>query len=201
MRFDLIYGKACEFLLSSGIVSLPVNPFELIARNHWGLVTYSELCGLVPESACVDDIAEACRSRDGFTVESGGSFCIAYNETVKVKSRVAFTLMHEVGHIVCGHFNGQTIESGKYRKFEREANFFASNVLAPAAVVNACNLQTPQILQAACGISSSAAKARLRELESWRKHPVDTEILKAFNCYIQISTRRSAADIDLWCAI
>jgi hypothetical protein len=191
-RFDFVYNKACEFLLSLCVSCLPVNPQELISRKRWGLVTYSELCSLVPDGATIEDIAEACQSRDGFTVYSGGNYCIAYNDAIRVKSRIAFTLMHEAGHIVCGHFSGHapTLSGGEYRVFETEANYFASNVLAPAAVAAACDLRTPELLQAACGLSYDAAKARLNELNNWKSRPVDDKIWHAFDPYIRISSRR-----------
>lgn len=190
-RRDLVYNLSGEFLLKLGVAALPVNPLELIACSRWGLVTYTELCGLLPGAKTAEDIAEACRSSDGFTVKSRGGYCIAYNDTVKVKSRVAFTLMHEAGHIVCGHFTGRTssLGAGEYRALEAEANFFASNALAPAAVAVDCELTTAELLQAACGISHSAAAARLKELSGWQPRPIDEKIRRAFASYIRVARR------------
>lgn len=200
-RFDFVYDKACEFLLSAGVCSLPVDPYKLISQKKWGLVTYTRLCSLVPGGASVDDIIAACRSSDGFTVFSKGNYCIAYNDTIRVKSRIAFTLMHEAGHIICGHFsgNGPLLLDNEYKAFETEANFFASNVLAPAAVVTSCGLLTPEMLKAACGLSYVAAKSRLNELQRWRPRPIDDKLLRVFDPYIQISIRRrtfNEADIE-----
>lgn len=200
-RFDFVYDKACEFLLSSGVCSLPVDPYKLIALKNWGLITYTKLCSLVPGKPTIDDIIAACRSSDGFTVASRGNYCIAYNDTVRVKSRIAFTLMHEAGHIVCGHFSGGSsmLSDGEYKTYETEANFFASNVLAPAAVVTSCGLMTAEMLKAACGLSYGAAKLRLNEIMYWKPRPIDDEILKAFDSYIRISLRRqrlNGADIE-----
>lgn len=198
-RFGFVYEKACDFLLMQGIVSLPLNPFDVIRQNHWGLVTYSELCTLVPNSACISDIALTCQSNDGFTVYNGNNYCIAYNETVSVKSRVNFTLMHEVGHIVCGHFDGSgsTLESGNYRRLEAEANFFATNVLAPASVVTACGFNTPQLLHCACGISFEAAKVRLQQLQNFNKKPADEKIQRAFSTYIKVNVRHTKVNLNI----
>lgn len=190
-RYSYVYDKACEFLLMQSVISLPINPFELIRQNHWGLVTYSKLCTIVQNDASVDDVAKTCQSNDGFTVCNGVNFCIAYNDTISVKPRVAFTLMHEVGHIVCGHFNGRgtTLLNGEYRVLEEEANFFASNVLAPAAVVTACSFDTPQQLHSACGISFEASKVRLKQLQNFRLKSVDEKIRHAFAPYIKVNSR------------
>lgn len=199
-RFDFVCRKSYEFLLSIGASSLPINPFEAIRKKHWGLTTYTELCAMVPGNVTVNDIAEACKSRDGFTVYSGGNYCIAYNDTVRVRNRIRFTLMHEAGHIICGHFNGGITDINQYRELESEANLFASNVLAPAAVIKACRLCTPEQLMAACGLSYNAAKVRLEQIMSIKQHPLDSKILKAFESYINICNRRidiGSADICL----
>jgi Zn-dependent peptidase ImmA (M78 family) len=200
-RYDFAYEKACEFLLSSGICTLPLNPIEAIKQKHWGLVTYSELCFILRDGAKPEDIIKICRSKDGFTVSNGANFCIAYNDKIKIKSRIAFTLMHEAGHIMCGHFNGEglMLVADEYKRLETEANYFASNVLAPAAVIHACGLQNAGLIQAACGISSRAAQARLDELANWKPRSIDKEIVRAFNSYIHVISRRnllSSADVD-----
>lgn len=198
-HFEYVYLKSCELLLNSGIICLPVNPYDIIKKNHWGLVSYTELCSIVGD-ASVDSIAEACKSRDGFTVFSGDNYCIAYNDTVRVKSRITFTLMHEAGHIVCRHFSGHTLSRANYLAYENEANFFASNILAPAAVIKACGLNTPELLMAACGISYNAAKARLSNLDFQYIPDIDNKILKAFDSYISICKRRMNAKFaDIIC--
>ncbi len=199
-KFGFVYEKACEFLLMNRIDSLPLNPFEIIRQNHWGLVTYSELCTLVQGKVSVSDIALTCQSTDGFTVYNGNNYCIAYNDTISVKSRVYFTLMHEVGHIICGHFDGRgaTLQSEEYHLFETEANFFASNVLAPSAVVTACKFNSPQLLHCACGISFEAAKVRLQQLQNFVSKPADEKIRYAFSAYIKVNARHmkvTAAEI------
>ena len=200
-RLDFAYDRACELLLSAGVASLPINPLEIIKQKRWGIVTYSELCSLVPGGAMIKDIEQTCRSKDGFTVFSGGNFCIAYNDTIKIKSRIAFTLMHEAGHIMCGHFKGgaSMLNGGEYRRLEAEANYFASNVLAPAAVINACGLRTPQLIKAACGISGKAAQTRFCEIASWEPRKIDEEITHAFRSYIRVISRRNlmkSANVD-----
>jgi hypothetical protein len=212
-RFDFVYDKACAFLLKIGANSLPVNPFAAVAACRWALVSYRELCAELPRASAprasaprasaprasttdgvtADDIAAACCSKDGITVFSGNNFCIAYNDAIRVKSRISFTLMHEAGHIACGHFGEgrSSLCPSTYKVFEDEANFFAANVLAPAAVVTACGFTTPELLKAACGISYYAAKARVAQLRGWQPRPADDAILRAFATYIAVSRRRA----------
>ena len=49
-RQQEIYEAACSFLVEQRITSLPVNPFDIIARSHWGLATYRRL-GLLSDAA------------------------------------------------------------------------------------------------------------------------------------------------------
>ncbi|ABB76085.1 protein of unknown function [Nitrosospira multiformis ATCC 25196] len=72
-----------------------------------------------------------------------GDWCISYDETITVPGRINFTLGHEFGHYLlhrkireegfqCGQAEMLDYESPESRKFESEANKFASYLLMPA---------------------------------------------------------------------
>ena len=72
-----------------------------------------------------------------------GDWCISYDETVTIPGRVNFTLGHEFGHYLlhrkvreegfqCCQAEMLDYESAESRKFESEANKFASYLLMPA---------------------------------------------------------------------
>ena len=72
-----------------------------------------------------------------------GDWCISYDETITVPGRINFTLGHEFGHYLlhrqsraegfrCGQTDMLDYESPESRKFEAEANKFASYLLMPA---------------------------------------------------------------------
>ena len=67
---------------------------------------------------------------DGLSMRHNGIYLVLYDERVESERRRAFTLAHEIGHILLGHAGGEdaAIE-------EREANAFAASLLAPAAAV------------------------------------------------------------------
>ena len=42
-RYDYCNQKSCEFLEEYSITSFPINVEEIIHRNNWGLIKYSEI--------------------------------------------------------------------------------------------------------------------------------------------------------------
>lgn len=65
---------------------------------------------------------------EGMTVRHGGRYVVLYDDRAENERRLAFTLAHELGHIMLGH-------AGECEEVEeREANAFAASLLAPAIV-------------------------------------------------------------------
>lgn len=195
-----IHRKACEFILSQDIRCLPIQPAALIEKNRWGLVTYRRLAELGNVKAV--DVPSLVGSEDGFTIWNGRNYCIAYNDAVEVYGRVLFTLLHEIGHIVLGHFqmeNGDRLHHIGDSRFEIEAGLFAAEVIAPAAVVTRCGFLTAGSLHCACGLSLEAAENRLLQLAHWVPDRYDEAVGRAMGDYIrQTSLRRhksAAAEI------
>lgn len=197
-KTEKVYCKSCEFLVDSQIESLPVNPFDIIRANRWGLVTYQELADLLGTSQ--EEIIQASASCDGFTIFNGRNYCIAYNSRVRQYSRIAFTLLHEAAHIVLGHFaecDSFHNNLAFYRQFESEANFFASNVMAPYVVMRECGLLTPQLLHCACGLSHEAAERRLAGYRCWSPRAIDKKVFSNFSAFIRFSRIQNAPRPDI----
>lgn len=201
-RYELVYRKACEFLVSQRVSLLPVDPFRIIRKNGWGLVSFRQLARRmdVPE----ENLAAAMPSGDGCTVFNGRHYCIAYNGEIEIFSRVVFTLFHEIGHIVLGHFQDYDCaepSSPKLRVLESEANYFASNVMAPSVVIDQCGLCTVERLRCACCMSYDAAETRLLHFKKWVPTPMDRKVQDAMFDYIRLTSRPRSekADLDALC--
>lgn len=182
--------RAAEFILASRLHTLPVRPGDLIRQHKWGLVSYAELSRRLGTDPA--QIAGAAASRDGYTVYNGKNFCIAFNGAVEYRGRIAFTLMHEVGHIVLGHFRSKGSSRLLFADdpaLEAQASRFAGDVLAPFAVLDACGYRTEGAVRGACGLTREAALHRLSELRGWRPGPLDAEILRAFAEYVRFVPR------------
>lgn len=112
---------------------------------------------------------------DGLTVRRGGQYIILYNDQVGNERRRAFTLAHEVGHILLSHAGeNPDVE-------EREANAFAASLLCPAIAARYLAHRdgkplNEELLTTHFFLSAEAAKNRLRDLRRPAPPPADTEI-------------------------
>lgn len=167
------------------IKSFPINPFEVIRAEKYGLTKYSEL---TKEYHCsLDKVCTCLQSADGKTIFDGQYYSIAYND-LKVDTRIRFTLMHELGHIFLNHLvdfekteimrNGK-ITSGltrqEYKVLENEANAFARNVLSPVPMFLTLKDKSINNVSFTFGISPSAAETRIDFINR------DAEIIKDLN--------------------
>lgn len=98
----------------------------------------------------------------------GAQWYIIYDDAMP-RQRCRFTVAHELGHIFQGHpliGGGYTRTINKARpEVERQADIFASRLLAPACVLWGLDLHTPQEIAEACGISAQAARIRAKRME------------------------------------
>lgn len=209
--FSFVYERACAFLLEEGIDRLPVDPAAIIRCHRWGLATYQSLAELagIPDG----DLSGLFVSGDGYTIFNGRNYCIAYNHAVASLGRISFTLMHEIGHIVLGHFtdgfsqNWAQALSGAARTSpvcaarECEAHFFASCVMAPSVVIARCGFTTPEVLSGATGLSLAAARSRLMQHRQWRFSDADKPLARRFDAYIKASqhTRADMSGLTILC--
>lgn len=111
------------------------------------------------------------------------------------RERQRFTVAHELGHILLGHV-------GKYRlvnrephpednPIEQEANVFASRLLAPACVLWALDVRTPEEIAALCRISHQAASFRaermalLYQRNRFLTSPIERKVYEQFAEFIR----------------
>src|SRR5690606_10624217 len=130
-RYDLIMKVVYNFFVSENITTFPINPFEIIKKNKWGLMTYSEIA--MENDMSIKEVIKACQSEDGYVIKDNDNYTIAYNDTIDNFGRIRFTLMHEIGHIKLNHLiefeetilNRGKLTKSKYKILEREAHAFA----------------------------------------------------------------------------
>lgn len=108
--------------------------------------------------------------------------------------RQRFTAAHELGHIILGHVGRYALvnrePSTQDDPVEREANVFASRLLAPACVLWGCNARTAEEIATLCDISLQAARFRAERMavlyrrDKFLTSPLEREVYRQFADYI-----------------
>lgn len=184
-RYSYCTQKACEFLEQYKIKTFPIDPFEIIQTEKYGLMKYSEL--MQDYHCSLDKVCTCLRSSDGKTILESQYYSIAYND-FKTDTRIRFTLMHELGHIYLNHLvdfeKTEMLRDGKlssgltkqeYKVLESEANAFARNVLSPVSMFLTLKDKSIKNVSRTFGISPSASETRIDFINR------DTEIIKNLN--------------------
>jgi len=110
-------------------------------------------------------------------------------------ARQRFTVAHELGHILLGHVGKYDLvnrePSSSDNPIEHEANVFASRLLAPACVLYAMDVWTPEGIAELCGISMQAATFRaermkiLKDRQRFFTSPLERAVYEQFRPFIE----------------
>ena len=142
-----------EMLLDLEIKELPVKITDLC--RHIGIpVKFADLGA----------------EQDGYTIMIDGQPIIVINSLKRDNAaRMRFTVAHELGHIMLGHVGVYELvnrePSPGDNDIEREANVFASRLLAPACVLWGCHVSSPEEIMQLCDISHQAAQFRYERMK------------------------------------
>lgn len=155
MSLDCNYvrKKSAEVVIECNVKSFPINCFDILKHYGYKIYTYSELYAKNRE------LHDMCLSYSEDAFRSGSMKIIAYNDR-KPKTRIHFSLMHELGHDILDHKN-DTPEN------EDEANFFANNMLAPRIAIYYAKLKTVNEVAKLFDISSSASYYTAQDFSRW----------------------------------
>lgn len=154
---------------------------EKLARE-----TAQRLLAEVGRGQCPVDMEAVCRAKgwivgrsrkvhvdcDAVTMHMNGEYGIYLHAGIKSPSRIRWTLCHEAGHILLGHFEefdltfGHSEQLGKGTAWvlNRETNIFTEEFLMPAEFIRANLPLGFEALRAVCGVSRPALEIRLRSL-------------------------------------
>lgn len=127
-RYSLCREKATDLLLLQSIHSVIIDARELILRSNIRFSSF-ELYSEVTQIP-IKDLTSDERLKDGFTLKHARGYLILYDGSTEkwFPQRLRFSLAHELGHVYLGHEEDGEIE-------EKEANCFASQLLAPDVVL------------------------------------------------------------------
>lgn len=134
MNVDIITSHVFEIYKKCNIKNFPINCISVLSEYGYKTKPYSELSP-IKKTACLKLSKDACTIKD----------TIYYNDSSHHKARIRFSLMHEFGHIIL-----QTED-------EDEADYFASYILAPRAVMYLLNCNNADDVHATFEISYTAS--------------------------------------------
>lgn len=104
------------------------------------------------------------KSNDGFGfMRPDGIYVIVINDAQPIE-RQRFTIAHELGHFVLGHFSKKDLDE---ETKEAEANFFAARLLAPNWAINRLKSKDVWSISTAFGISAESAVYRYHNYNNW----------------------------------
>jgi Zn-dependent peptidase ImmA (M78 family) len=158
----IIYGiyksvrdAAWQCLIDYGISSLPVDILKITKTAGIKVIKNSEVNVLSG-------------GESGICILDGDNWFIIYDDEA-MQGRRRFTIAHELGHIFLGHemqskYHGRRAFNVEKAQEESEADMFAARLLAPACVLWAMNLRTPEEIARVCFISHAAAVTRAERM-------------------------------------
>lgn len=119
--------KAYEILIKQQSFSFPIDPRKLKLDSYnfviISLQEYSQITNIP-----LEELTSNGSFNDGYTYFNNNTAYIFYNNDIETEGRKMWTISHEIGHIVLEH-------TTQCEKNEQEANFFASQILAPQCVL------------------------------------------------------------------
>lgn len=179
-----VRNSAWQCLIDAAVSELPVSVVKLADHYDVAVVKNRGRNWLSPGQSGV-----SIRTEDG-------TWIICYDERESIE-RIRFTICHELGHILLGHplklgliQHTRTIDKER-PEIESEADMFAARILAPACVIWALDLHTPEEISELCQISHEAAEIRANRMEllysrnMFLSHPLERQVYEQFKNFIE----------------
>lgn len=157
---------AQNVLQINNINSLPIKVKKIAKRfPNLKIRTYSWFSNKYKMSH--EEVCEIADSQEGccWYFKTFDKYLILYNEKIPNKGRIRWTLAHELGHYILKHneitnkakLSRSSLTDEEYLEFEREANCFARELLAPPPVIRKINISNKHFISNLCNISWEAA--------------------------------------------
>lgn len=158
-RYEEIKKIVADTIVDAGIKEYPYDVFQVAKNLEIKLVSYQSLSQKKRDACFLE-------SEDAFSVlidfGSYAEWYIYYNQDIG-KSRVRFTIMHEIGHIMLDHKDGNEVE-------ESEANFFSKHILAPPCIMNEVGVEDYLDIVTKFEVSQEMATYQIEYYDNWLRY-------------------------------
>ena len=158
MDYNKMVTATIEVFRECDVHSFPIDCGDLLRHYGYRVLTYNELLKKNSElySLCME------YSEDAF--RSGSAKVVAYNPN-RPHGRIRFSLMHELGHHVLDH-------TGTSDQNEKEANAFASYILAPRMAIHYAKCKNANDVARLFDMSFEAADNAFMDYRRWHRSVV-----------------------------
>ena len=159
-------NAAWKVLNTHQICKLPVRISEICKADGITVRSYSQASKLIDALG----LAQSTINNDGFAIRIRSRDFIFFDDSCTV-GRQRFTVAHEYGHFINGDVSSAPTcrnrePSENDDAIETQANIVASRILSPACVLWALDIHSAEKICDLCDISLTAAKWRLKRLET-----------------------------------
>ena len=198
IRYNYIHKLVNEIYIKHKIHSFPIDINNIICSiktYRIKILSYSTV--MEKYKLTEEEVSCMLTSEDGCSVTNRDKHVIYYNDLGKFPyGRIRWTIAHELGHILCGHFrNNKTkvsqrelLTDEEYGLMESEANYFASLLLAHPEVLAKINVNNSYEIETFCELSTEASKNTFKNLKTWKQYELsigsDKDIAVNFQEYI-----------------
>ncbi|OPJ56104.1 ImmA/IrrE family metallo-endopeptidase [Clostridium chromiireducens] len=197
IRYSLIKKIVNDIYVKLNITRFPINITEIISSfDNIRIVSYHQL--MLKKNLTKEETFEFLSSEEGCTdyYKQKNKYIIYYNDIdYKSEERVRWTLAHELGHILCGHYCQKTkifcedLTEAEYKFKEAEANYFTGLLLSNPVILNKLNIKSSYDIEVYCALSSEAARYRYDNYKKWCKNKFitssDRYIVRNFETYLK----------------
>lgn len=151
-----ICTKVVDLFKKLNINSLKrIDPFYIASKCGYILHPYSS--GSVAQRKGIDNY-----NCDGYSYLYKGMFHIVYDDRQHL-FRQRFTIMHEIGHIILGHYHESDLAN-------MMANYFASYALAPYPIIDIYDISDYMMLAERFTISNDCANYCFASYCNWKQY-------------------------------
>ncbi len=159
-KYQKARNATWRIILDYNINSLPVDIVGLLIRLDVEVLKNSDVDMLSPFQMAI-------------SMYMCNKWYVVYDDALP-NEVIRFTLAHELGHIVLGHnltedMHERALFDNLKPSKEREADTFASRLLAPACVLWGLKIKDAEDIARLCSISLPAAKVRAARMEKLYK--------------------------------
>jgi Zn-dependent peptidase ImmA (M78 family) len=197
---------AHKLLQLNNIQELPVKVKKL-SKKFPNLIIKSYSWFANKNKMTIEETCHFANSEDGccYYQKSTNQYLILYNDK-KQKRRIRWTIAHELGHFMLKHneismrsaLGRSSLSEGEYEVFEKEANCFARELLAPPTVIIKLGKINIFDIQNICDMSIEAASNVIKFLntgiEKGYGFTFNRNIAKLFSNFVNRTINRHYCD-------